>query len=93
MNESAPLALEVLPRPTPGLFLGTFCRGKKYLAARRNLAGLEARLGLMWSQGPRHCQGTTPSGHYAATSPVQGEATALSKEMGSGKARFQRRSL
>ena len=39
----------------------------------------------MWSQGPRHCQGTTPSGHYAATSPVQGEATALSKEMGSGK--------
>ena len=37
-NESAPLALEVPPRLTPGAFLLPFCAGKKELAARRNLA-------------------------------------------------------
>ena len=37
-NESASLALEVLPRLTPGAFLVSFCAHKKKLAARRNLA-------------------------------------------------------
>ena len=46
-----PLGL-VIPRPTPGAFLVSFCAHKKKLAARRNLAPPEARLGLMGLQGP-----------------------------------------
>ena len=47
----------------------------------------------MGGKGPALVRGGTPSGRCAATSPVQGEATALTKEMGSGKTVPQRRSL
>ena len=85
MNESASLALEVHPRLTPGAFLVSFCAHKKKLAARRNLAGAGGRDSLLRLQGPCPCRGTPPSGRCAAPSPDQGEATALSKEMGSEK--------
>ena len=79
MDESAPFALEVHPRLTPGVLLPSFRTSEKKVAARRNLAAGE---GLC----PSPC---TPSGCCAATSPVKGEATALSKEMGSEKAFFK----
>ena len=59
LNESASLALEVLPRLTPGAFLVSFCAHKKKLAVRRNLTASFGK----------------------------------TKEMGSGKICFQRRSL
>ena len=71
---------------TPGLFLGTFCRGKKYLAARRDLAPHPPRLAR--GHLPPREEGSTPSGRCAATSPLQGEAETRPKEMGSGKIRF-----
>ena len=52
-NESASLALEVLPRLTPGAFLVSFCAHKKKLAVRRNLTAPEASHGPHRMQGPQ----------------------------------------
>ena len=64
-----------IPKGASPWLLVTFCASKKELAVRRCLAPEEGRCPSPY----------TPSGRCAATSPVQGEATALSKEMGSGK--------